>query len=138
MISGYSFPGNACYTLTCETSSLFLNYKDMFSKESRMSLLGQINQLMFLFTFTLCRMVPFPYLVWRSYVQMRATFHLVSNVRKAFHVICFLQATFIWLLNCYWYRLILKGLIRLLEENGILPKPKDANKYKDVDAHESH
>ena len=40
MISGYSFPGNAVFTLTCEISSVFLNYKDMFSKESRMTLLG--------------------------------------------------------------------------------------------------
>lgn len=66
IISGYSFPGNACFTLTCEVSSIFLNFKDMFSKESRMSLIGQINQLMFLITFTIFRMIPFPYLVMRS------------------------------------------------------------------------
>lgn len=125
LISGYSFPGNACFTLTCEVSSIFLNYKDMFSKTSRMSLIGQINQLMFLFTYTIFRMIPFPYLVMRSGVQMITTFHLVSPLRKFFHVVCFLQAAFIWLLNVYWYRLILKGLIRLLEENGILSKPAD-------------
>lgn len=39
-ISGYSFPGNAAFTISCEASSIFLNYKDMFSKESRMTLLG--------------------------------------------------------------------------------------------------
>lgn len=43
----------------------------------------------------------------------------------------------IWLLNVYWYRLILKGLIRLLEENGILGKSKDDNRYKDLDVHEA-
>lgn len=90
MISGYSFPGNACFTLTCEISSVFLNYKDMFSKESRMTCLGQLNQLMFLFTFTIFRMIPFPFLVYRSGVQMMATFHLVNTVRKIFHVLCFI------------------------------------------------
>lgn len=68
---------------------------------------------------------------------MLTTFHLVPPLRKVFHIICFFQAAFIWLLNVYWYRLILKGLIRLLEENGILPKPADENKYKDLDVHEA-
>jgi len=43
LTAGYSFPGNACFTMTCEFSSVFLNYKDMFSKESRMTPLGQVN-----------------------------------------------------------------------------------------------
>lgn len=102
-----------------------------------MSLIGQINQLMFLFTYTIFRMIPFPFLVMRSGVQMMTTFHLVSPVRKFFHVVCFFQAAFIWLLNVYWYRLILKGLIRLLEENGILSKPADQDKYTDLDVHEA-
>ena len=42
----------------------------------------------------------------------------------------------IWLLNLFWYTFIIKGLIRLLEENGILPKGKD-DKYSDVDVMEA-
>jgi len=92
---------------------------------------------MFLLTFTAFRMIPLPFQVMRSGYQMVATFHLVPTLRKVFHIICFFEACAIWGINCYWYRLILKGLIRLLEENGILSKPKDSNKYKDLDVHEA-
>jgi hypothetical protein len=38
-------------------------------------------------------------------------------------------------LNYYWYSLILKGLIRLLEENGILKKKTN---FEDLDAYEKY
>lgn len=40
------------------------------------------------------------------------------------------------LLNLYWYKLILKGLKRLLENAGILQKPDDDN-YNELDKFEA-
>ena len=43
MIAGYGFPGISNASLVCEISSVFLNYKDMFTKDTRNSTLGMIN-----------------------------------------------------------------------------------------------
>lgn len=43
LFAGYGYPGVANASLVCEYSSIFLNYKDMFTKETRNSTLGQIN-----------------------------------------------------------------------------------------------
>jgi len=43
LIAGYSFPGIAVASLLCEISSLFLDYKDMFSAETKASGLSQLN-----------------------------------------------------------------------------------------------
>jgi hypothetical protein len=37
LFSGYSLAGISTCSLICEISSLFLNYKDMFSKENKNS-----------------------------------------------------------------------------------------------------
>ena len=47
-----------------------------------------------------------------------------------------IQAGMIWVLNCFWYTFILKGLIRLLEDKGFLTKGKE-DKYNDVDEMEA-
>lgn len=124
LVNGYSFPGISTLSMSCEISSIFLNYRDMF-KDSRNSALGSINQVCFLLSYTVFRMIPFPFCVMRCFVQMMTTTHIVeSPVRKIMHVINFIQAFLILLLNCYWYRLILIGLYKMLQENGICPKSK--------------
>jgi hypothetical protein len=40
---GFGIPGVSCCSLMCEISGVFLNYKDLFTKENRNSSLAQIN-----------------------------------------------------------------------------------------------
>lgn len=114
LFAGYAFPGIGNASLLCEISSVFLNYKDMFTKESRNSTLGQINQLCFFIGFTIFRVILFPYLVYLCFVTAIMTFHQVSWFRAACMIYCCIQATGLLLLNYYWFGLILKGIKRLM------------------------
>ena len=69
LFSGYAIAGISTCSLICEISSLFLNYKDMFSKENKNSPLSQLNQLCFFITFTAFRILLFPYLSYCIFIQ---------------------------------------------------------------------
>lgn len=76
IFAGFSLPGVSVASLLCETSSVFLNYKDMFSKETRNSALAEINQLAFFFTYNIFRMVLFPVCIYHcSYDAYHAWNH---------------------------------------------------------------
>jgi len=106
-----------------EISSLFLNYKEMFSKESRNTPIAQANQLAFFFTFLIFRVVLFAILTYKCFQMLLLTVHLVSWIRIVTMVPMLLLAVAGVILNMYWFRLILKGLKRLMQERGILAKP---------------
>jgi hypothetical protein len=78
ILCGYGMSGLSVVTLLCEVSSIFLNYKDMFSKEEKNTPLSQINQIMFFLTFTVFRFCLFPYLVYLVYQQINAVWNYVS------------------------------------------------------------
>ena len=90
---------------------------------------------MFLITFTIFRVIPFPYIVYRCFQIILALWDSLSFLEKCLVTFCQIQATVVLVLNYYWYSLILKGLIRLLEENGILKKKRN---YEDLDAYEKY
>lgn len=136
LFAGYGYPGVSNASLFCEYSSIFLNYKDMFTKDTRNTPLGQINQLCFFFGFTFFRVCLFPFLVYRCFAVTMLAFHLVNWFRKFCMIFCCIQSFCVLLLNLYWYKLILKGLKRLLEEKGILKKPED-QAYDDLDQYEA-
>ena len=64
MFGGFSLAGQSVASLMCETSSVFLNYKDMFSTESRDSALAELNQITFFVTYNVFRMALFPFLIY--------------------------------------------------------------------------
>ena len=43
LLTGYYNPGSAACCLLCEFSNIFLNFRDLFTKETRNNLTGQIN-----------------------------------------------------------------------------------------------
>ena len=61
VIAGYGAPGTANLTVLSEISTIFLNYRSMFNKEEMNALLPQINQVCFFITYTIFRMLMFPY-----------------------------------------------------------------------------
>jgi len=64
---GYGLPGISACSLLCEISGMFLNYKDMFTKETRNTPLAQINQITFFITYTLFRVILFPFLCFKIF-----------------------------------------------------------------------
>lgn len=138
LIAGYGYPGNMCCVMLSEISSIFLNIKEMFPKDCRTTCLGQTNQLAFFLTFTVFRMITFPFLVMRCGIIMVTTFHVVSPIRKFFLVFAFVQALNILFLNLFWYVLVLKGLKRGLQELGLIPSCDGRMAYKDLDEIEAH
>lgn len=137
LFAGYGYPGISNASLVCEYSSVFLNYKDMFTKESRNSMIGQINQFCFFLGFTIFRVLLFPVLVYRCFAVTMLSFHLVNWFRKFCMIFCVVQSSCVLLLNLYWYKLILKGLKRLLEEAGVLKKSEKGQSYDELDQYEA-
>lgn len=123
-IGGFGMPMSGQASMITEVSGIFLNYKDMFSKENRNSPLGQFVQFMFFITYTFFRLIPLYFQATRIYVILALTIHKVGTFRALCQIFCLVNAILIVALNTYWYGLILKGIKRLLEEAGVLPKSK--------------
>lgn len=137
LFAGYGYPGISNASLVCEYSSVFLNFKDMFTRETRNSTIGQINQLMFFLSFTLFRVVLFPFLVYRCFAVTMLGFNHVGGFRKFCMIFCVIQSSCVLLLNLYWYKLILKGLKRLMEAAGVLKSNENQENYDDLDEYEA-
>ena len=67
-------------------------------------------------------MYLFPILVYRTFYLTFATFELVNWARKIIEIIATILAVLVTLLNFYWFKLILKGLKKMLQESGVLSK----------------
>ena len=114
LFAGYGFPSVSNASLLCEISSISLNYKDVF-KDARDTPLGIANQLTFLVTFTIFRVFLFPLLVYYCLLNSHATIHYVSFIRQFCGIMTCVMSMLVTLLQFYWYRLILKGLVRLIQ-----------------------
>lgn len=105
-------------SLFSEISSIFLNYNDQLKHYSDHPLMI-VNQLIFFLTFTVTRIIMFP---WIFYILSKTAliFHSsVSSLRKWSMIVCLIQAAGIIILNFYWYRIICKKVYRIF-----YPKPK--------------
>ena len=137
IFSGYGMPTCSNSSMLCEVSGYWLNYKDMFNKENRNSPIGQFVQIMFFITYTFFRLIPLYFLNMRVVYFAMATTHRVHWFRQLCNVVCVINAILIIFINTYWYGLILKGLKRLLEEQGVLAKSKNID-YSALDAYEAN
>ena len=135
--SGYGMPMCSCASMICEISGYWLNYKDMFNKDNRNSPIGQFVQIMFFITYTFFRLAPLYFLNMRVVYIAMVTTHRLHKFRQFCNIVCCINAVLIILINTYWYGLILKGLKRLLEEQGVLAKSSKVD-YSALDAYEAN
>lgn len=112
MITGYSYPGLGCFSLYSEISSIFLTYNDMLKTKGH-SPLAMYNQIVFFITYTVTRMISFPWILFQMCRTLYLFFGLVPIIRKIGMLICCLQAVLILALNMFWYRVIVKKIIRI-------------------------
>lgn len=82
IFGGYGMPGIASASLICEFSSIFLSYKDMYTKDTRNSFSGIVVQVMFFITYTIFRFIWFPFLAYRTVAVAILGWNLVGWFRK--------------------------------------------------------
>ena len=119
---GYSVAGLGNIALTCEVSTLFLNYRSMYSKEELGKPVPMVNQIIFFLTFTVFRVISYP-VIW--FYDTYACIMLFSRLSNLQILALFVQwANFTWmlLLNFHWYGLILKGLKKMLQGKKVQTK----------------
>lgn len=61
VMAGYGAAGIANLSVLTEISTIFLNYRSMFSKNELNNLIPMVNQVLFFITYTIFRMFLFPY-----------------------------------------------------------------------------
>merc|ERR1712086_923272 len=109
---GYAYPGQGNCYLMSELSSIFLNYKDMFTKDTRNSQLALVNKLLFFFSYTILRVIFFPYNQVIGFKTLVFVWSRLSLTAKLCGIYTNIQGFAILCLNMYWYWFILKVLYR--------------------------
>ena len=131
--AGYCFPNLGNIALTCEVSTMFLNYRSMYTKEELGKPVPMVNQLVFFFTFTIFRIISFPIIIVYELYGIYMVFNQVNALRKFAIFVQFANLVWMLCLNFMWYGLILKGLKKLLQGAGLLaPDAKTGDKKKEV------
>lgn len=135
LFAGYGFSGVANASMLCEISGLFLNYKDMFSIESKDTTLAQLNSYAFFLTYFVFRVILFPILTFYLFKMNAMLIGLEAWYKGVLMIFVFVQAIFVLILNMFWFLIILKGVKRLLQEQGVLKK-SEKDDYDEVEKYE--
>ena len=92
-----------------------------------------INQLVFALSFTILRMVGFPYMI----TLMAATTWTIWGVlpwhRKLTAFLTLSLFILMILLNTYWFALIAKGLKRILQSAGLIKAKDKGESYERIE-----
>lgn len=101
-----------------EFSTPFVSLRSILStmkmKESRFYL---INGLLMLAAFFVCRLVMWPYVLWRYSVAIKA-----ANTWNAFHSLpwsCKVCIAILFFPQLYWFQLMVKGAIKVSDNNKL-------------------
>ena len=122
---GFGAPGIGNLTLCCEISTIFLNYRSMFTKDQLSEFLPMVNQVIFFIFYTIFRVCLFPYGTYKMLMNMYYAWNKTSNVALGMYIFMLTEYIAMFGLNLYWYKLILKGLFIAL---GIPKKKSKAAK----------
>ena len=117
-LGGGMIPKMVSISMLCETSQVFLNNRNIMGKEHWTGPIALINNLCFITFYTVTRIFMFPLLIWSWWQFTSASGSgMAYDLGKStvmhifaywFHLICFIP---MYLLNVYWYKFILGGLI---------------------------
>ena len=128
LVAGFGVPVTTNIALFSEISCVFMNYRAMWTtKETNEQIIPMVNQILFLITYFLLRVVLYPYCFGNLVFISSHIFHLeeVALWRKVCLTLSMSGYVPIIFMNFYWFSLILRGLKRLLQEKGFLPMPKN-------------
>jgi len=88
LISGYGMAGISNASLLCEFSSLFMCWKDMFTRETRNSFWGIVVQIGFFITFTMFRFILFPFFGYRTVTTIILAWNMIGWFRRFCMIFC--------------------------------------------------
>ena len=134
--TGYAMIGIANASLICEISTIFLNYRNQYKTEELNERVPMVNQIIFLITFIITRIFLLPYLFWLELLMIARLWNDLSDTRRITAITCATMCVLMILINLYWFKLIMKGLRRMLEKNGIIKDSRATNKYERVEVQE--
>ena len=97
-----------------EYSTLFLNYRTMLYREEWNKNIGVITQLGFFLTFTVFRVMLMPLVCYKVTRGMIIIWGYSSTYSDLLMCLTFFLLLSLFVLNYYWYALILKGMYKML------------------------
>ena len=118
LVSGYAFPAIISLMCMAEISTIFLNYRMLIPKEKQNNPIPMCNQITFAVSFTILRMIGFPYIVYLLIYSTSVVWSSVTWVKDIAVVVTLTMVLFMVILNFYWYLLILKGVRKLIQGIG--------------------
>ena len=109
---GYGAAGIGNLTLICEISSIFLNYRSLlFSKDSAEGFIPLLNRFLFFLTYSIFRMGLLPYGTFKMFKNIYYVWDRMSTVACCFYIFMLSEYIMIFILNIFWYRLVIRGVL---------------------------
>lgn len=107
------FGGYGCITTgqlvtMLEFSTVSINYRSLMIKEELTTVLGILNIMSFIILFTVFRVILLPYTAFKIIMVIEHTWIYLTPFRKLCYIICCILFTILFLINYYWYFLILR------------------------------
>ena len=124
---GYGLVGITPLMLLVEVSTVFLNYRALYDKSEFGQAIPQTLMILFFLMFTVFRMILMPFGIYHCLKSAIMTDAYNPLYRRAIGWFAIFQFTMLYLLNVYWYYLM---IIRLAQMFGLIKrKGKEDDKY---------
>ena len=122
LIGGYNQVIGVAGVLLCEISSIFLSFRGMQLDKKATDCFSVTNQLLFFLTYTIFRIIFFPYLGFRMVPGTMAIWYSCSVWRRFCITVSYILTVLLYFLNVYWYILIVKNVCKMtkaLRQTGV-------------------
>ena len=105
--------------LICEFSSIFLNNRTIMGKYLWKGFYANLNAIIFFISYIFLRLILFPLCVYSAFAQNKfiPKKHWTTATETEFWAIMVIFV-FIWLLNVHWFKLLFKGLMKVINGEG--------------------
>jgi hypothetical protein len=112
--AGYGLTSIGALSLMMEMSTIFMNYRSMLSPDNVGKTVTNLNQIVFFLAFTIFRVFLLPYCMYRFYFNVLYSWNYISFSRQCASIWSLFSFFLMTALSFYWYKLIVKGLLKLL------------------------
>ena len=105
--------------LLCEFSSIFLNNRAIMGKYLWKGFFSNLNAIIFFMSYILFRMLLFPLILYSCFKQNKfvSKYHWTPVMETIYWIIIAIFV-FIWLLNVHWFKLLFRGLMKVINGKG--------------------
>lgn len=107
--------------LLCELSTIFLHIREIKDKATWKGLFATLNTGIFFICYTMVRVVLFPFAIYAHFkLATLYEFNKTSSFHQFTYWFTLVFFFLIYMLNMFWYKIILKSVIKM-----VFPKPSD-------------